>query len=238
MNQDKFIKEVKELGLEINEKKLNQLEKYYEMLIEYNKVMNLTGITEKEEVYLKHFYDSLTIAKIIDLKAETNLCDIGTGAGFPGIVLKIFYPNLKITLIDSLNKRINFLNEVIKELNLKDIETVHSRVEDFGKNSKYRESFDIVTARAVSNLAVLSEYLVPLTKIGGNCICMKGNEIEEECNNAKNAIKILGGKISKIDTFKLPESNISRNIIVIQKTNKTPNKYPRKAGIPSKEPLK
>ena len=136
MNQNKFIKEVEELGLEINENKLNQLEKYYKMLIEYNKVMNLTGITEKEEVYLKHFYDSLTIAKIIDLKAETNLCDIGTGAGFPGIVLKIFYPNLKITLIDSLNKRINFLNDVIKELNLKDIEAIHTRIEDYAMENR------------------------------------------------------------------------------------------------------
>ncbi len=240
MNQEEFKKLMNFYANKINimftEEQIIQFYKYMNLLIEWNKKINLTSIEEPQEIILKHFIDSLTINSYIE--DNQTLVDVGTGAGFPGIPIKIYRPNVKIVLVDSLNKRINFLNEVIKELNLKDIETVHSRVEDFGKNSKYRESFDIVTARAVSNLAVLSEYLVPLTKIGGNCICMKGNEIEEECNNAKNAIKILGGKISKIDTFKLPESNISRNIIVIQKTNKTPNKYPRKAGIPSKEPLK
>lgn len=240
MNQEEFKKLMNFYANKINimftEEQIIQFYKYMNLLIEWNKKINLTSIEEPQEIILKHFIDSLTINSYIE--DNQTLVDVGTGAGFPGIPIKIYRPNVKIVLVDSLNKRINFLNEVIKELNLKDIETVHSRVEDFGKNSKYRESFDIVTARAVSNLAVLSEYLVPLTKIGGNCICMKGNEVEEECNNAKNAIKILGGKISKIDTFKLPESNISRNIIVIQKTNKTPNKYPRKAGIPSKEPLK
>ena len=240
MNQEEFKKLMNFYANKINimftEEQIIQFYKYMNLLIEWNKKINLTSIEEPQEIILKHFIDSLTINSYIE--DNQTLVDVGTGAGFPGIPIKIYRPNVKIVLVDSLNKRINFLNEVIKELNLKDIETVHSRVEDFGKNSKYRESFDIVTARAVSNLAVLSEYLVPLTKIGGNCICMKGNEIEEECNNAKNAIKILGGKISKIDTFKLPESNISRNIIVIQKTNKTPNKCPRKAGIPSKEPLK
>ena len=240
MNQEEFKKLMNFYANKINimftEEQIIQFYKYMNLLIEWNKKINLTSIEEPQEIILKHFIDSLTINSYIE--DNQTLVDVGTGAGFPGIPIKIYRPNVKIVLVDSLNKRINFLNEVIKELNLKDIETVHSRVEDFGKNSKYRESFDIVTARAVSNLAVLSEYLVPLTKIGGNCICMKGNEIEEECNNAKNAIKILGGKISKIDTFKLPESNISRNIIVIQKTNKTPNKYPRKAGIQSKEHLK
>ncbi len=240
MNQEEFKKLMNFYANKINimftEEQIIQFYKYMNLLIEWNKKINLTSIEEPQEIILKHFIDSLTINSYIE--DNQTLVDVGTGAGFPGIPIKIYRPNVKIVLVDSLNKRINFLNEVIKELNLKDIETVHSRVEDFGKNSKYRESFDIVTARAVSNLAVLSEYLVPLTKIGGNCICMKGNEIEEECNNAKNAIKILGGKISKIDTFKLPENDISRNIIVIQKTNKTPNKYPRKAGIPSKEPLK
>lgn len=240
MNQEEFKKLINFYANKINimftEEQIIQFYKYMNLLIEWNKKINLTSIEEPQEIILKHFIDSLTINSYIE--DNQTLVDVGTGAGFPGIPIKIYRPNVKIVLVDSLNKRINFLNEVIKELNLKDIETVHSRVEDFGKNSKYRESFDIVTARAVSNLAVLSEYLVPLTKIGGNCICMKGNEIEEECNNAKNAIKILGGKISKIDTFKLPENDISRNIIVIQKTNKTPNKYPRKAGIPSKEPLK
>lgn len=240
MNQEEFKKLMNFYANKINimftEEQIIKFYKYMNLLIEWNKKINLTSIEEPKEIILKHFIDSLTINSYIE--DNQTLVDVGTGAGFPGIPIKIYKSNVKIVLVDSLNKRINFLNEVIKELNLKDIETVHSRVEDFGKNSKYRESFDIVTARAVSNLAVLSEYLVPLTKIGGNCLCMKGNEIEEECNNAKNAIKILGGKISKIDTFKLPESDISRNIIVVQKTNKTPNKYPRKAGIPSKEPLK
>ena len=226
----------KKMNLLFNEEQLKQFYKYMNLLIEWNKKINLTAIVEPEEIILKHFIDSLTINSYID-KNQT-LVDVGTGAGFPGIPIKIYRPDLKVVLVDSLNKRVNFLNEVINQLNLKDIETVHSRIEDFGKDSKYRESFDIVTARAVANLSVLSEYLVPLAKIDGKCICMKGNEILEECNNAKKAIKILGGIILKIDKFTLPESDITRNIIVLQKTNKTPNKYPRKAGIPNKEPLK
>lgn len=226
----------KKMNLLFNEEQLKRFYKYMNLLIEWNKKINLTAIVEPEEIILKHFIDSLTINSYID-KNQT-LVDVGTGSGFPGIPIKIYRPDLKVVLVDSLNKRVNFLNEVINQLNLKDIETVHSRIEDFGKNSKYRESFDIVTARAVANLSVLSEYLVPLAKIDGKCICMKGNEILEECNNAKKAIKILGGIILKIDKFTLPESDITRNIIVLQKTNKTPNKYPRKAGIPNKEPLK
>lgn len=226
----------KKMNFLFNEEQLNRFYKYMNLLIEWNKKINLTAIVEPEEIILKHFMDSLTINSYID--TNQTLVDVGTGAGFPGIPIKIYRPDLKVVLVDSLNKRVNFLNEVINQLNLKDIETVHSRIEDFGKNSKYRESFDIVTARAVANLSVLSEYLVPLAKIDGKCICMKGNEILEECNNAKNAIKILGGIILKIDKFTLPESDITRNIIVLQKTNKTPNKYPRKAGIPNKEPLK
>ena len=226
----------KKMNLVFNDEQLKQFYEYMNLLIEWNKKINLTAIVKPEEIILKHFIDSLTINSYIG--ENHTLVDVGTGAGFPGIPIKIYRPDLKVVLVDSLNKRINFLNEVINQLHLKDIETIHSRIEDFGKNSKYRESFDIVTARAVANLSVLSEYLVPLAKIEGKCICMKGNEILEECNNAKNAIKILGGKILNIDKFELPNSEISRNIIVLQKTIKTPNKYPRKAGIPNKEPLK
>lgn len=226
----------KKMDLMFNEEQLNQFYEYMNLLIEWNKKINLTAIVDPKEIILKHFIDCLTINSYVG--ENQSLVDVGTGAGFPGIPIKIYKPHLKVVLVDSLNKRINFLNEVIKMTSLKNIETVHSRIEDFGKDNKYRESFDIVTARAVANLSVLSEYLVPLTKIGGKCICMKGNEISEECNNAKNAIKILGAKLLKIDKFELPYSDIRRNIIVLQKTNKTPNKYPRKAGIPNKEPLK
>ena len=217
------------IDIKFTEEQLNQFYKYMNLLLEWNEKINLT-------VILKHFIDSLTINKYI--KENSTLADVGTGAGFPGIPLKILRPDLKITLVDSLNKRINFLNEVINKLNLVNIETVHSRIEDFGKDKKYRESFDFVTARAVANLAVLSEYLLPIAKVGGQCVCMKGSSVEEELSNGKNAIKVLGGKIKNIDEFVLPDSDMSRNVIIIDKIKNTPNKYPRKAGIPVKEPLK
>ena len=226
----------KRIDIEFNDKQLNQFYEYMNLLLEWNKKINLTAIIEVEEIILKHFIDSLTINKYIG--ENKTLVDVGTGAGFPGIPLKIYRPDLKVTLVDSLNKRINFLNEVISKLDLKDINTVHNRIEDFGKDKKYRESFDYVTARAVANLTTLSEYLIPISKVNGKCICMKGNDIEEEVNSSKNAINLLGGKINKIDYFELPNSDISRNIIVIDKIKETPNKYPRKAGLPSKEPLK
>lgn len=224
------------IDIKFTEEQLNQFYKYMNLLLEWNEKINLTAITDPNEVILKHFIDSLTINKYI--KENSTLADVGTGAGFPGIPLKILRPDLKITLVDSLNKRINFLNEVINKLNLVNIETVHSRIEDFGKNKKYRESFDFVTARAVANLAVLSEYLLPIAKVGGQCVCMKGSSVEEELSNGKNAIKVLGGKIKIIDEFVLPDSDMSRNVIIIDKIKNTPNKYPRKAGIPVKEPLK
>lgn len=219
-----------------NEKKIKQFYNYMNLLLEWNEKINLTAIIEPKDIILKHFIDSITINKYI--KENSSLADIGTGAGFPGIPLKIIRPDLNITLVDSLNKRIKFLDEVISQLELKNVYTVHSRVEDFGKNKKYRESFDYVTARAVANLSVLSEYLIPLVKINGDCICMKGNEVNEEINSSKNAINVLGGKIVSIDDFKLADSEYYRNIIVINKYKNTPNIYPRKAGIPVKEPLK
>lgn len=224
------------IDIKFTEEQLNQFYEYMNLLLEWNEKINLTAITDPNEVILKHFIDSLTINKYI--KENNTLADVGTGAGFPGIPLKILRPDLKITLVDSLNKRINFLNEVINKLNLVNIETVHSRIEDFGKDKKYRESFDFVTARAVANLAVLSEYLLPIAKVGGQCVCMKGSSVEEELSNGKNAIKVLGGKIKIIDEFVLPDSDMSRNVIIIDKIKNTPNKYPRKAGIPVKEPLK
>lgn len=226
----------KQIDIEFNDKQLNQFYEYMKLLLEWNEKINLTAIVEPKEIILKHFIDSLTINKYIE--KNKTIADVGTGAGFPGIPLKIYRPDLNITLVDSLNKRINFLNEVIVKLDLKDINTVHSRIEDFGKDKKYRESFDYVTARAVANLTTLSEYLIPISKINGKCICMKGNEIEEEIRESKKAINLLGGKKEKIDSFNLPGSDISRNVIVIEKIRNTPNKYPRKAGLPSKEPLK
>ena len=237
MTQQEFIVSLEEKGIVLSEKQIEQFEKYYEILVEWNEKMNLTAITDREGVYLKHFYDSLTIAFDFPFSNQT-ICDVGAGAGFPSVPLKIVYPELNVTIVDSLNKRINFLNEVINKLNLVNIETVHSRIEDFGKDKKYRESFDFVTARAVANLAVLSEYLLPIAKVGGQCVCMKGSSVEEELSNGKNAIKVLGGKIKNIDEFVLPDSDMSRNVIIIDKIKNTPNKYPRKAGIPVKEPLK
>lgn len=224
------------LNIEFTEEQLEKFYQYMNLLLEWNEKINLTAIVEPKEVILKHFIDSLTINKY--LKENSTLADVGTGAGFPGIPLKILRPDIKITLVDSLNKRINFLNDVIEKLNLENIVTVHSRIEDFGKNKNYREKFDYVTARAVANLAVLSEYLIPIAKIGGKCVCMKGSNVEDEITSAKNAISVLGGKLERVDEFKLPDSDISRNVIVLGKVKNTPARFPRKAGMPSKEPLK
>ncbi len=226
MNQDKFILELSKLNINITELQLQQLERYYELLIEYNKVMNLTGITDKEDVYLKHFYDSLTITKVIDLNNYETLCDVGTGAGFPGLVIKILYPHLKVTLLDSLNKRLNFLNIVIKELNLKDITTVHTRVEEYNKK------FDITVARAVAPLNILIEYCIPITKVNGYFIAMKGKNEE-----ASNALLKLNSEIIEINSFLLPIENSNRTIIKIKKIKETNKKYPRKYSEIKKNPL-
>jgi len=206
------------------------------LLIEWNEKMNLTAITEPEEIILKHFIDSITILK--EIKNDSKIVDIGTGAGFPGIPLSIMNPTLKITLVDSLNKRLIFLQEVVNKLRLQNIEIVHARAEEFGQNKKYRESFDISTSRAVANLSTLSEYLIPLVKVNGKVISMKAAEAQQEINEAKKAIEILGGKIEKIEEFNLPQSDIGRTVIIIKKEKQTSNKYPRKAGTPSKEPIK
>lgn len=225
----------KEISIEFSNIQIERFYKYMNLLIEWNEKINLTAITEPKEIIIKHFIDSLTVLK--DIKGKNTLVDVGTGAGFPGIPLKIMDEEIKITLLDSLNKRINFLNEVINQLDLKNIETIHSRVEDAGKNKKYRERFDIATARAVANLATLSEYMLPLVKVAGKSICMKGSEVSEELQNSKKAISILGGEIENIDNFQLPKSDMMRNIVIIKKVKNTPNKYPRKPGTPSKEPI-
>lgn len=226
---------LKQLDIELSDPQLEQFYQYMNILLEWNKFMNLTGITEPEEVITKHFIDSLTVLDKIDKNA--SVIDVGTGAGFPGIPIKIAFPDTKVVLLDSLNKRIKFLNEVIEKLNLKNIETIHGRAEDFGKNKNCREKYDIAIARAVAPLNILLEYLMPFIKIGGKCLCMKASNSEEEIENSKNAIKILGGKLIKTEEFYIPNTDIKRKIIQVNKVKQTENKYPRKAGTPSKEPL-
>lgn len=220
---------------EIDDNKIQKFYDYMNLLVEWNKKINLTAITEEKDIILKHFVDSLTVLKYI--KENKSIVDVGTGAGFPGIPLAIMNESLKITLVDSLNKRINFLNEVCSKIKLKNTKAIHSRAEEFGQDNNYRESYDIAISRAVSNLTVLAEYLLPLVKVGGKIICMKGPDIEEELKQAKSAIDILGGKFERCDNFCLPKSDISRNIIIINKIKETPKKYPRKAGTPVKTPL-
>lgn len=223
------------LGIMFNEKQINQFYNYMILLLEWNENINLTAIIHPSDIILKHFIDCLTISKYIN--NGSTLIDVGTGAGFPGIPLKIMRKDLKIILLDSLNKRIKFLDEVINILELKDIEAIHLRIEDAGRNINYREKFDVVTSRAVANLSTLSEYMLPLIKVGGKCICMKGSNIKEELDYGKNAVKVLGGNIKDIYNFKLPNSDIERNIIIIDKKIQTNKKYPRKAGTPSKDPI-
>ena len=231
----KFRNSMNSIGIELTNSQLNAFETYYDMLIDRNKVMNLTAITEFDEVMDKHFLDSVYLFRSIELKADYKLIDIGTGAGFPGIPLKIVFPELKITLLDSLNKRVGFLNDVIDELNLNDIEAIHGRSEDIARDKKYRASYDIAVSRAVANLSTLSEYCLPFVKIGGKFVSYKSGDCADEVDNAKSAIHLLGGKINKIDEFSY--SNNSRSFIVIDKVMNTSNKYPRKAGLPSKKPL-
>lgn len=231
MNKEKFKEELKKLNINLTKTQENQLEKYYELLIQENKKTNLTRITEKEDVYLKHFYDSLTITKVIDLTQNLSVIDIGTGAGFPGLVLKIVFPNLNITLLDSLNKRIEFLNKVIKELNLKNIKTINSRIEDYQK-----ETFDIVTSRAVAKTNILLELACQLSKTNGYFIFLKAN-IEDELLESQNALKELNLTIEKQETFNLPIENSNRTIIKIKKNSPIPSKYPRNFAKIKKNPL-
>lgn len=225
-------------GIHLEQHQINAFEKYFEMLVEKNKVMNLTAITEREEVINKHFIDSLSCKEIIDLNKVKTVIDVGTGAGFPGIPLKIAFPHLNIVLMDSLNKRVVFLNEVIKELGLNEIKAVHDRAEEMAKKPEYRETFDLCVSRAVANLATLSEYCLPFVKNGGHFVSYKSGKAEEEISESEKAIDVLGGKIEEIKSFFLPGTDIERVLISIVKNNKTPDKYPRKPGTATKAPIK
>lgn len=240
MSKEEFFNKMKEnekyLKISFSVEQLEQFFVYMNLLIEWNEKMNLTAIVEPNEIILKHFIDSITILKEID--NNSKIIDVGTGAGFPGVPLSIMNPTLKITLADSLNKRLIFLQEVVNQLGVRNIEIIHARAEELGQSKKYREDFDVATSRAVANLSTLSEYLIPLVKKGGKIISMKAGGAQEEIETAKKAIKILGGRIERIEEFKLPQTEIDRTIILIKKEERTPNKYPRKAGIPNKDPIK
>lgn len=236
-NLEKFKNGLQQLHIELSEKQMEQFLQYYEMLVEKNKVMNLTAITEFDEVVEKHFLDSVSLTKQMNLHQPLKVLDLGTGAGFPGIPLKIVFPELEITLMDSLNKRVLFLQDVISSLQLQDIEAVHGRAEEAARNKKYREGFDLCVSRAVANISTLSEYCLPFVKIGGSFISYKSSTIEDELEDGKKGIAILGGKVKDVYKFTLPDSELQRSFVVIQKEKKTPKAYPRKAGTPSKDPL-
>ncbi len=223
MNIDEFKTEVKKLGIEVTDEEISKLEKYADLLKEWNEKINLTAITEKEQVFLKHFYDSLTLVKIINLDKVDNLCDLGTGAGFPGLVLKIFFPQLKLTLVDALNKRINFLDVVVKELSLENVTLVHARAEEYGRN--HRECFDVVTARALSSFPILLEYSASLLKVHGHLIAMRGLD---DSSDGIDALKVLNLKINNVLEFKLPFEESNRTLVDVIKVDKTPQKYPRR----------
>ncbi|XCP85537.1 16S rRNA (guanine(527)-N(7))-methyltransferase RsmG [Roseburia hominis] len=233
-----FVDKLSALGIQLSEKQLADFDKYYEILVEWNKVMNLTGITEYEEVNEKHFIDSLSIMKTINMSDIHRIIDIGTGAGFPGIPLKIVFPHLEVTLLDSLNKRIQFLNTVIDELHLTGIDTIHGRAEDFARKLEYRETYDLCVSRAVANLSTLSEYCIPYIRVGGMFISYKSGEIDQEVVQATKAINILGGKKAEVVKFQLPGSDINRSFVKVEKIKQTGKKFPRKAGLPAKEPIK
>ena len=233
----RFEKSLSELGIEIGSEAYDRFIQYYELLTEWNKVMNLTAITEYDEVVTKHFVDSLSIVKALNLSKAMTVIDIGTGAGFPGIPLKIAFPELKITLLDSLNKRIGFLNTVIDELGLEGIEALHGRAEDYAKKGQLRESYDLCVSRAVANLSTLSEYCLPYVKVGGRFAAYKSEKTSDEISAAERAVSELGGRIEKCEEFVLPGTDLYRTLVVIEKIKATPGKYPRKAGTPSKEPL-
>lgn len=231
-----LIEEAKKLNIEISEKANENLEKYAKIMLKYNEVMNLTAITDPDEIREKHFLDSVTLVLSGKLEKGCSLIDIGAGAGFPSVPVKVVRDDIKLTMLDSLNKRVNFLNEVITELKMENAVAIHSRAEDAGKDKKLRERFDVATARAVADLAVLAEYALPFVKVGGYFVAMKGNSPEEEINNAKKAIREMGGEIEKVEEVLLP-SGIKHSLVIIRKVIPTPSKYPRKAGKPSKEPI-
>lgn len=238
MNPEEFRKALANEGLHLTDIQMQQFNRYYELLVEWNQKINLTAITERHDVYLKHFYDSITLGLQTQLlEGEPTLCDVGAGAGFPSIPLKIAYPQIKVTIVDSLNKRIQFLERLFEELELEGVHCYHDRAETFGQNTLQRETYDLVTARAVARMSVLSELCIPLVKQGGYFVAMKAASSEEELQDAKVAIATLGAKIEKDVSFELPNNEGERHLILIHKTKKTPKKYPRKPGTPNKSPL-
>lgn len=238
MEQGEWLrKEVKSCGLTLTDRQLRQFALYYQRLVERNQVMNLTAITDKTEVYIKHFYDSLTLARVISMSEVKDVIDIGTGAGFPGIPLKIAFPHIRLVLLDSLKKRVEFLREIGDELKLSQVEYIHGRAEEWGREQNYRERFDLVTARAVAKLNTLAEYGIPFAKVGGRFVAMKGSVIAEEIHHARKALSQLGEvSVDKL-SFSLPEQMGERSLLLLKKTKPTPKRYPRKPGIPAKQPI-
>lgn len=234
--ENSFKSFLEKIEIELDEKQIEQFYDYMQRLLKWNEKINLTAITQPQEIIIKHFVDSLTISKYI--KENAKIIDVGTGAGFPGIPLKIYRNDIEVILLDSLNKRINFLNDAINKMGLDKIGAIHGRAEEFGHNKEYREKFDIATSRAVANMATLSEYLIPFVKVNGMVVAMKGSDVKQEIDESKRAINVLGGKIFGVEEFNLPDTDIRRNVILIEKEKHTLAKYPRKAGTPSKEPLK
>lgn len=234
---DALVRGASELGMEITPEQLGRFEKYYRLLIATNKCLNLTSIIEEEDVAIKHFIDSITCLKAASFDDGMRLLDIGTGAGFPGIPLKVCRTGLFVTLVESLEKRVNFLKEVISKLRLKDIKAVHARAEEIGRDVIYREQYDRVVARAVAGLGVLAEYCLPVVKVNGTFLAMKGPRLEEELAGAKKAIEILGGKVEQVTNLRLPLTGDERNLVLVRKVKPTPEKYPRRAGMPLKKPL-
>ncbi len=238
MDRSYFEKMLEDSQISLSDRQFMQFDRFYELLIEWNKVMNLTGITEYKEVVLKHYIDSIIVTKYFDFSKVSRVIDVGTGAGFPGIPLKILLPDVQFDLLDSLNKRINFLNAVTQECNLSGIKAVHARAEDYARNKENRESYDLCVSRAVSNLSTLSEYCLPFVSVGGHFISYKAGNMGDELKDAQNAIKLLGGNISEVVNITLPNSDIERTFVIIEKIKNTSGKFPRKSGIPAKEPLK
>ncbi|MFF3925182.1 16S rRNA (guanine(527)-N(7))-methyltransferase RsmG [Paenibacillus lactis] len=235
--QKSFVERLQQQGIAIDDRQLHQFEQYYELLVEWNEKMNLTGITERDQVYTKHFYDSLTLAFYVKMPVIGNMADIGSGAGFPGIPLKIAFPHLKLTIVDSLNKRITFLKHVVETLGLEQVELIHGRAEEVARKQGYRDGFDLVTARAVARMAVLNEFCLPFTKVGGRFAAMKGSDPSEEVKDAARSLKELRGSLDQIYSFSLPIEESDRHIVIIDKKGATPAKYPRKAGTAAKSPL-
>lgn len=235
--QKAFVDRLQEHGITVTEEQLHQFESYYEILVEWNEKMNLTGITEREQVYTKHFYDSITLAFYVDMAKVNTMADIGSGAGFPGIPLKICFPHLKLTIVDSLNKRINFLKHVVDSIGLLGVELIHGRAEEIARKQGYRDGFDLVTARAVARMVVLNEFCLPFTKVGGRFAAMKGSDPAEEVKEAGRSLKELRGELDAIHSFSLPIEESDRHIVIIGKKGATPSKYPRKAGTAAKTPI-